>query len=438
VTNLLWKDLILLIIKMLSPTIIFVIVVSCLVVVGLALGLGLYFGLRSSSTSVTPTGPLPPFVTPTGNNGITSPTPTPLPIVVTYADFLAVPQCGASANTSLNFISTQTNVIVGGSFDLGTGTASGGSFVIVSPDQTRLYVTNPTYSNSISVVDITTLTAPSVITTIASPIAVPMNGAITPDGRYLYVACATGGVVQFFTPTMASVKILSASFTNSTSCILNPAGTILYVFCTSKNLTTQVNSLQVVRVNVTNPLLPFVLTPVITLDTGSVAAPGSVFEFKGNNGQISDDGAFIYAVPYTSDSAGGGPKIYTIDILNNNTVTASSVLYSDTGAFGTSSICLSVDNTELFAVQTPYIRRFSISLGTVLSTNLISAQPVSAQVTSDNAILYVNTNIPSPPGQMLFRVATSPGTNAPATVTQDYLVPYGIVANTNNLRMFLQ
>jgi len=421
---------------MLSPTIIFVIVVSCLIVVGLALGLGLYFGLRSSSTSVTPTGPLPPFVTPTGNNGITSPTPPPPPVIISYADFLAIPQCSPVANTSLNFVSTATNLIVGGSLDLGSGTESGGSFTIVSPDQTRLYVTNPTYSNSITVVNVSNLAAPTVITTLVSPLAVPMNGAITPNGLYLYVACATGGVVQYFTPTMASVTITSSFFNNSTSCILNPAGTMLYVFCTLKNIGTQVNSLQVVRVNVSNPLLPFVLAPVITLDSDSVAAPGSVFEFKGNNAQISDDGAYIYAVPYTSDSAGGGPKIYTIDILNNNTVTSSALLYSDTGLFGVSSICLSVNNTELFAVQTPNIRRFDIALGTVLSTTAIATQPISAQVTSDNAILYVNTNNPVPPGQMLFRVDTSPGTNAPATVTQNYLIPYGIVSNANNLRMF--
>lgn len=423
---------------MLSPTIILIIVLSCLIVVGLALGLGLYFGLMSSNATTTPTTSLPPYVTPTGNNSITSPTPTPLPVIVNYGDFLAIPQCSSNANTSLNFISTQTNLIVGSSLDLGTGTASGGSFVIVSPNQTRLYVTNPTYSNSVSVVNCSNLSSPTVITTITSPLTLPMNGAISPDGLYLYVACASGGVVQFYTPTMASTSIRSSLFNNSTSCILNPSGTILYVLCTLKNLSNQTNSLQIVQVNVSNPLLPFVLSPVITLDTQSVAVSGSVFEFKGNNAQMTDSGAFIYAIPYTTNSAAGGPKLYQVDILNNNTLTSSNVLYSDTEVTGVSSVCLSVDNTQLFAIRNPNILRCSVGLGTVLSTTTFSTQPISAHVTADNSILYVNTNNPSPPGQILFRVSTSPGTTAPGTTAQDYMTPFGIVANANNLRMFTQ
>ncbi len=382
-----------------------VIIIVAVVVVLCALGviLGLYFGLwQSSSTkNVLTLGGPPPYVPPP-NNGA-SPSPTAVQPATEYSQYLYAPSSsGTQGDTLLSVVNTATLSTVGSTLDLGPNTyGNGTSHAIISPDLTKVYVTSPSISNTLSVVDVTNPLTPVVT---MNPLVVPVlgasNGCVSRDGKWLYIACNNGAVVQYNTITWAYQQIIDPSLSHPSQCLLNPAGTMLYVTNTTIDTTYNTYSLSIAVVNVINPATPIILSPIL-LGTRIAGFNGTIFDWNHDSMVISDDGRYLWAIPYTVKSASPyhGAFMYQVDTLMNNSVSQStSTLFDDTYA-GVFAIILSVNNQYVSATGSPggvpTLYKFATGtdgvnpLGTILSSTALTSYVSSVCAVSSNGILFV-------------------------------------------------
>jgi len=127
-------------------------------------------------------------------------------------------------NDTVSVIDTSTNMIVA---TIPVGTDPSG--VVVSPDNTRVYIANGQPSSSISVIDATNNT---VIATIAVG-GDPEGIAITPDGSRVYVANSESNTVSVIDTATNSVIATVGVGRDPGGVAVNPSGTQVYVTAAS-------------------------------------------------------------------------------------------------------------------------------------------------------------------------------------------------------------
>jgi len=294
------------------------------------------------------TGNISPF---TALNTGTSPVTATITVSPASAGYMYMAN---TANNTLEVINTFTNAIVA---TIPTQKYPVG--VSVSPDKTRVYVSdeNPGGQSSVSVISTSTN---SVIATI--PIGVGAWGIVTsPDGKWVYVANETSGTVSVINTATNTLYIDIPIPAGAVGIAISPDGSRVYV-AASYNTDCYV----VVINTVTNTVLK------------NIPLTGSLWGIT-----VSPDGSKVYAA---------NPGNNTVAVINtsNNTVTANITV----GNFP-DGIVTSPDGSRIYVTNNygDAISVIDAGTNTVINTIGDGQNPEGVSITPDGKDLYVvNTN----------------------------------------------
>ena len=237
-------------------------------------------------------------------------------------------------------------------------TASATPTVVVSPDGSRLYVSD-TNTGTVSVVDTATLTVLGTI-----PVAGPIGLAISPDGSRLYVVSTNPANVLVVVDTATRAAVASVPVGSSPAGIaISPDGSRVYVSNSSGTGSTAVSVVD---------------TATNTLVTSIVDAPGP------RSMIVSPDGSRLY-VSHTA------PSSHDISIVSTATNAVTGTVAIGAFADAATGFAISPDGSTLYAASANVglVRVIDTATGTV--TAAIPAGPGAYDValTPDGTRLYV-------------------------------------------------
>ncbi|MBX9781064.1 MAG: beta-propeller fold lactonase family protein [Chitinophagaceae bacterium] len=292
----------------------------------------------------------------------------------TYGSYKSYAYVPSSSTSSLNIVDLSTNTVVT-TLTTSDGLGFGSEGVCVSPDQSKVYLTNAS-SNTVSVINTTTNTISATINVDNVPIGI----AISPDGTKVYVAnngSNTLSVINSATNTVTATvsvgntpggiavsqdgsKVYVANSSDNTVSVINAAtNTVTATIAVGRNpfgITLSPDGSKLYVVNSADATVSAVNTATNTV-TATIAVGRNPFAIA-----VSPDGSKLYV----SNGEDG-----SLSVINTttNTVTATINLNSSLSRSGPLAISVSSDGTKVYV--TDYFPMFSIIDAT---TNTVSAQ----------------------------------------------------------------
>lgn len=298
----------------LSKTWRIVIIVSAVVIVCAALGVGLYFGLRPKGVVIipTPTPPIPITVPPT-------PVPIPPGVVEVTPRYLYLPFYVSTRNNDVPgrfiVVDTKTNTQVGDPVVL-TDPSGGEIVVALAPSLTQLYVisNNAGVYLNLATFDVSTPTSPrleSVVSLLGSNAQQksPVAAVVSPDSNYLYIAfqgqTLGGGILQVKVDTNRLTWFAQGpTIQQPIGLLMNPAGTRLYVI----NGNGGYSRASIATIDISAEASPLLLEPALILEP----SPPATLPFGLRAAAISKNGKSLYAIAQVSATAAS--HLYTVDL----------------------------------------------------------------------------------------------------------------------------
>ena len=279
----------------------------------------------------------------------TNSTNTPITATVTVTPsggFAYIPIIADTNHVSV--INLATNTVVAsihvGSYPLG---------VSVSPDGSRVYITNHLSSN-VSVINTATNTVVATVPVGISPAGV----AISPDGSLVYVANAgSASVTVINTATNSVVNTIAIGRGDSWGVAISPDGNRLYV--TGYNSVTVINT-------ATNTIMTN-----ITVGIGPIGVC------------VSPDGSRVYTANYNSNPS-------TVSVINTATNTVVATVGVGIGPFG---ISISPDGSRVYAAnsETNDVSVINTANNTVVASVGVGNGRAGVSVSPDGSRVYVGS-----------------------------------------------
>ncbi len=301
--------------------------------------------MPSIGLAASGTGNIPAF---TALNTGTTPviatiTATPTAVGFAYVANYGIPLVPVAGTVSI--INTSTNTVAS-SINVGTNPFG----VAISPDGTRVYVTNYG-SNTVSVINTATNT---VISTIAVG-SFPMGVAVSPDGTTAYVANQVSNNVSVIsTSTNTVTATIPVSLQPQGICI-SPDGSKVYVANVNSNnvsvISTATNTVSNVVIVGSQPI--------------SLA--------------ITADGSRLYVTNFGTNN---------VSVINTSTNTVTSTIPVGTSPNG---IAISPDGSKAYVTNqtSNNVSVIGISTNTVMATIAVGSQPQGVSFTSDGSKAYI-------------------------------------------------
>lgn len=275
---------------------------------------------------------------------------TATPVSTAYA-YVANYGTVLSPGNTVSIINTLTNTVTG-SIPVGNNPFG----VAVSPDGTRVYVTNYSpASNSVSVIN----TASNTVTGTIAVGSQPMGVAVSPDGTRVYVANQISNTVSVInTATNAVVATIPVSL-QPQGITVSPDGTRVYVANVNSNNISVINT-------ATNAVLSTIAVGVQPITVA-----------------ISADGSRLYVPNYGTNN---------VSVINTAT---NAVIATVTAGTNPNGAATSPDGSKVYITnQAPLSTSSTVSIistasNTVTATVPVGATPQGVSFTSDGTKAYV-------------------------------------------------
>jgi len=263
--------------------------------------------------------------------------------------------------------------------------------VAVSPNGATAYVSN-TASNSISVIDLSSMSVTSTIPSINAPLGV----ALTPDGAQVYVsASGAGAFARIATATHTVTQTISSSgapgfCTTPNNIVANPAGGAMYASCGSNNRGVSIDtSTQGVSslASVTEPLNDLAVEP----DGSGIAWARDTrvwFQSPGAFVTTSSAPVAVATVPGIDRVFTANPGDGTVSIIRNSTQTLLSTI---TVGGSPQDIVVSSDGATAYVTDRSGDRLVIVDLATETMTASVTvgSSPEQVALTPDDAYALV-------------------------------------------------